>query len=238
MYFLSGQKLDSGKEVEIAGEEAAHILLSHRIKKGEMVKLQDMDGKRYQAEVGDVGKKTLTVIVGQSLPVPREPVVNITLFQSVVALNTLDIILQKSVELGAARVVLFNSNHTATKLSPEKFQDKYPRWQKVLWEAAKQCERGQVPQLDFVDDLEGVVEYVKKLDLVLVLDITGTKLANKDPKIKSIGLVVGPEGGLSRDELSPLLHLSTAKAVTLGPLMLRADTAAISALAVVQNLLN
>lgn len=236
-YFLSSHILKIGELSSIADEEAAHILLSRRAKIGEKLKVQGPDGKRFLAEISEIKKHEVMVRPEREISVPAGPAINITLFQSVVASGTLDTILQKAVELGAVEIALFNSQYTATRLSSEKFKEKLPRFTKILWEAAKQSERAALPKLKHLD-IKDVVEEAAKLDRLFVFDAGGQKPQIINSQIKTAGVVIGPEGGLSPEEARLLSNLPNAQLATLGPLLLKADTAAVAALAVCQSLVN
>ena len=120
-YFLASENLEIGKELTLTGDEARHILLSHRIKIGEQIKLQGPNGKRFLCEVAATDKKSLTIVIVSSLTVPNEPSVQLILFQAIVSEKALDFIFQKATELGVAKIVLFNSKNTAAKLSADLF---------------------------------------------------------------------------------------------------------------------
>jgi len=237
-YFLSPKNLEPGQALEVGGDEAAHLLFARRLKVGEQVKLQGPDEKRFLCEVLAVGKRTLKVLVKENIPVPGEPRVLAKLFQAVVGQAALDIIFQKATELQAEEVVIFNSQNTANSVSRQKFEDKKNHWEKVLLEAAKQCERVRPPKLLFCKNLEECLESFQDLDLVVLLDPESSekfKTLNTS-NIKTLGLVIGPEGGFTQEEVAQVLSLPKAKGVSLGQVLLRAETAAISALALAQNL--
>lgn len=234
-YFLAGQKIISGQEVALEGDEVAHIVLAKRAKKGEKIKLQGTDGKRYLAEIKEIKRNLLKLVVLDEIPVPAESEAQIVLLQAVVANTALETILQKATELGAAKIILFNSQFTATRLSKEKFSDKLQRFQKILWEAAKQSERAKIPELEFVENLDSAISIAEKLDKIFLFDISGQKLKVESKKLK-VGLIIGPEGGLSDEELNKIKKIANCSCITLGPILLKADTAAVSALALISNL--
>lgn len=236
-YFLSDNKIAIGPTFELKGDEADHVLLSRRAKIGDRIKVQGSNGKRFTSEITKIGKHQLMLKSLEEIVVPPEPLIKIVLYQSAVATNTLDTILQKATELAAAEIVLFNSQYTATRLSADKFRDKFFRWQKVLWEAAKQCERANIPNLRYLSGVDELAAEATKLDQLFVFDITGQKLQiNRQSLIVNrLGVVIGPEGGLSSDELKLLSGLPNSRLTSLGPLLLKADTAAVAALAIVQG---
>ncbi|MBI5530773.1 MAG: 16S rRNA (uracil(1498)-N(3))-methyltransferase [Candidatus Doudnabacteria bacterium] len=232
-YFLSEQNLKIGQEVSIAGDEARHILLSHRIKVGEKIKLQGPDKQRFLCGVKHVLKNGLTVEPLERIELPKEPAVEIFLFQSAVSEKALDFIFQKSTELGVKNIILFNSARTATKLSPEIFKKKQQRWQKIITEAAKQSERAEVPVLEFLTGIDQVIKKAQNLDISCVMDITGnSKAVNKN--IGSIGLVVGPEGGFDDSELE-IFKQAKFSFLKIGDILLRAETAALAGVVAVRT---
>jgi 16S rRNA (uracil1498-N3)-methyltransferase len=234
-YFFTHDNLKLGKEIIIQGEEARHILLSHRIKLGEQIKLQGPDGKRYKAEIKEINRNSLKCLVLEALAVPQEPSMAIVLFQSVVSEKALDFIFQKGTELGLSKIILFNSTNTATKLSREQFGRKQLRWDKILIEAAKQSERGKWPELLFVLDINQAVEKMRSLGKILLADPSGDKLLPLDPVPSTLGLVIGPEGGFTNQEIEIFKGLPNLQPISLGPILLRAETAALAALSICRN---
>lgn len=236
-YFLSQENLRIGKQLEISGEEAGHILLSRRAKVGDFIKVQGPDGKRFGAIIKTIGRQSLLLEARDEIKAPKEPANKIILLQSVVANEALETILKKATELMASEVVLFNSQYTATKLTADKFKQKLERWQKLVWESAKQCERAKPPAISFLENLEGVLTQSQSLDCLLVFDITGAPNLALSSNISALGVLIGPEGGLSEDELNELRALPNVKMAKVGPVLLKADTAATAALALSRHFL-
>lgn len=236
-YFLSAENLEANKQFEISGDEARHILFARRIKVGEKIVLQGPDENRFLADVVSFTKKSIIVKAIESVEAPKEPEVKIVLFQSLISENALDSILQKSTELGVAQIVLFNSRNTPTHLA-DKVEAKLNRWKKILQEAAKQSNRLRTPVISFIEKLPGVLVEAENLDKVFLLEKTADKTFqnSKDDKYKSIGILVGPEGAFTVEELESFSSLKNLQKIRLGPRVLRADTAAISAAAIVQSL--
>jgi 16S rRNA (uracil1498-N3)-methyltransferase len=241
-YFLSTQNLSSGKIIEMSGEEARHVLFSHRAKIGEKIKVQGPDGKRYQAEIVEIGinRKSIKLKILGQVPVPEEPKVKIALFQSMVSEKALDFIFQKGTELGLYKIVLFNSANTATKLSADGFSRKQERWNKILVEAAKQCERAKWPSLEFVADVGQAIEKMKSLNIIILADIFGKPIKNlildqSFKSFKSCSIIIGPEGGFTQQEIGQFKSLPNLQTISLGPILLRAETAALASLSIISQ---
>ncbi len=238
-YFLSPEKITINGQLSFSGDEADHILLSRRLKTGERFYLQDPAGQRFLVELVASDKKSLTVRALKQIPVPQELPYVLVLYQALVAEKAWDFILQKETELGVSEIVLFNAKNTATKLRKEQFQQKLPRWNKILWEAAKQCDRAKIPTLQYVENLEGVLVQSVECGQLLVLDSTGTRLhaGMYDSPLSKIGIVVGPEGGFAEDEVQSLTKQKNSRCVSVAPFVLRAETAAVAGIAAVENII-
>lgn len=216
------------------------------------------------AERGSLGRsasrRAITVKILEEISTPPEPKLKVILFQALIHEQALDYILQKSTELGAATIVIFPSENTPTQFHGERLIHKIERWQKIALEAAKQCDRVQTPELQFAVDFEEAVERAKKVEKILVFDQRGhpfdltsdhpkplLEKEGKSPTIsspfegevgrgRSIGIFIGPEGGFTPEELTTLRALPNATAVRMGPRILRTETAATAAIAIVQTL--
>lgn len=241
-YFLSQENLSLGKPATIGPPEAGHILLSHRAKKHDEIKIQGPDGKRFLCEIIATSKLSLTIKPFQILEPSPEPVTAVTLFQSVVSEKALDFIFQKGTELALSAIVLFNSANTATKLTAEVFKKKRERWNKILIESAKQCERAKWPSLDFAADVDQVIKKVGASDKVFLADISGTPIKDlildqSFKSFKSCSIIIGPEGGFTQSEITSFKSLPNLQTLSLGPILLRAETAALASLAIIQTLI-
>jgi 16S rRNA (uracil1498-N3)-methyltransferase len=236
-YFLTDQILSLNSVIELTGEEARHILLARRMKKSERFNLQGKDEKRYKVEIKEIDKNRLKLEIVESLKTPPEPQVKIILFQSFVNEKALDFILQKSTELGAHKIILFNSQNTATKLTQDVFKKKQERWNKILWEAAKQSDRVHPPELEYLKSLDDVISSASDYEQLYLCDIEGNKLSAAK-KISSAAILIGPEGGFTKEEVEKIKRLSNCQSITLGPVVLRAETASLASLAIIQSLLS
>ena len=233
-YFLYSGNLTLGKSTTLSGDETRHILMSRRMKVGDRLEIQDLRGKRYEAKIQKIEKPTLELVAEKELEIPRELSRQITLLQAYINEKALDIIFQKATELGAAGITLYNSQNTATKLSAEIFKKKFERWEKILWEAAKQSGRGTIPTLKFLPDLNSVISSAENFEQFLILDASGVPL-NLDQLFKSCSILIGPEGGFTSSELTQLKAIKNSQLASISPFTLRAETSAIAGLAIMVN---
>lgn len=236
-YFLFGKNLNLRQEVKITGTELKH-LFSRRVKKGEVFNLQGPDFKRFESQVLSISPKSIRLKINQEIIVPKEPSVQITLCQAYVNEKALDFILQKSTELRAIRVILFSSTNTALNITQKQFENKQERWNKILVEAAKQCDRIKPPDLEFVANINSLISELKTQDKVFLMDIGGKPLKTLALDIKKCSILIGPEGGFTKEEKRDFTALQNIETFNLGPILLRAETAALSSLAILQSIFN
>jgi len=152
---------------------------------GEHIHLQGPDLRRLNTQVVVADRRAIKVKVLEEIATPPEPTLQITLFQALVHEQALDYVLQKSTELGASRIVLWNAARTPTRFEGEKLIHKLERWKKILEESAKQCDRVQGPELEFVVNFETMCERAKKMERIFVLDQNGQPLVYPSPDLRS-----------------------------------------------------
>ncbi|MBE5785789.1 MAG: 16S rRNA (uracil(1498)-N(3))-methyltransferase [Clostridiales bacterium] len=222
-----------GTKATITGEDVQHIAKVLRLRSGDEVTLCDGAKTEYTAVIEAVEKETVTLhIVGQSVSA-TEPQAEITLYQGLPKAGKLETIVQKCVELGIANVIPFDAERSVVKLSEKDFAKKQPRYQRVAYEAAKQSRRGIIPEVG------GLVKLAKEdlsgYDLVLLAyeeerGITLKQALRNKQNAKRIALIVGPEGGFAPEE-ADMLTKNGALSVSLGPRILRTETAGMAMLA-------
>lgn len=248
-YFLFKGEAQVGREIDLDSEEARHIVKSRRHIVGDKIEIQDSLGKRHLAQITLI---VTTVTVGVKVRVLREIKItddsrlNTILCQALVKEKALDNILQKTTELGVSKIIIFNSEHTPDKL-PKEIPGKLSRWKKIASEATKQCGRTKVPEIIWCDKFDSAIAETKLIENKIVLNQgAGKTLVKVLPALRAneadmssiseITLFVGPEGGWSEKEMEKFKSLSFILC-SMGPGTLRADTAAISGLVIVQSVL-
>jgi 16S rRNA (uracil1498-N3)-methyltransferase len=219
--FHSTAPLATGSSIPLEGDELhhAHVL---RLRVGEPVEVFDGRGHNFAATV----EESLTSVrLGELLP-SRESALAIDLAMSVINLDKFELVLQKATELGAASMTPLITDRMEVRV--ERFRGKTARWQKILFEAVKQCGRAVIPTLHEPMTFD---EAMKRDCAKIVYDAGEIASASELPPDRA-SLFIGPEGGFSPRELA-LAREGGASFAALGPRRLRAETAAIVALTLV-----
>jgi len=205
-----------------------------RLKPGDRVTLFDGEGSVAEAELTEVHRKHCGVRIGERSVTPPLRCA-VTLAQAIPKGKNMDLILQKGVELGASVIVPLMTGRTVVRLDREEASRKRERWQQIAVEACKQCGRNQVPEVDIPC---GVAEFLRNRPpgLLLLASLQPGAVSVKEalasaPGIHAVTVMVGPEGDFTPEEASLALEAG-AVPVTLGPMILRAETAALYCLSV------
>lgn len=216
-------------QLVLSSAELRHLRV-RRISCGEIVWLTDGRGNERLGRVLRVERSRAVIELLPGQDMPRESSLAITLCLALFQPTALEFALQKTTELGVSRFLLFPAYRSVTRGSVARVS----RWQRIVAEATKQCQRTVVPQLTMAESLQAAIPELAA-DVRLVLSPEATfhpdTLAPTSPE--SVALVVGPEGGLTGQELA-LLEEARFVSVSLGPRILRAETAAISGVTIAQ----
>lgn len=217
--------------VYLTQEDAKHASQVMRMQAGEQIYAVDAQGRRFLAELQNVTKTQCSAILKEMLP-DNEPEVRITLYQGLPKADKMDLIVQKLTELGAAKVVPVKMERCVVKLDEKDGIKRRERLAKIAREAAKQCKRGVAPEIAAPQTWKQLTADMAKHDLLMVpwedASGYGMKAAHADfPNAKDIGIVIGPEGGMSAAEIEAVEAVG-AKQITLGPRILRTETAAVA----------
>jgi 16S rRNA (uracil1498-N3)-methyltransferase len=217
--------------------EAFHHLRVLRVGVGDSLEVFDGKGGAWEAEVVELQRDAALLRLGKARTAHRGR--SISLVQVLPKAEKLEFVLQKGTELGAHAFWPALSERTVLKLEGAKAEARRARWQRIVEEAARQSGRTDVPTVHAVRGLLEAVRALPPLTRVLVLDeeekTLGLARAASEDVGAPLALVVGPEGGLARTEVDALRALGGV-AVSLGPLVLRTETAALAALAVLRHL--
>lgn len=212
-----------------------HIKRALRVQIGEKLEICDSTGVEYIVEVIEMTEHVMCRVL-KSSDVLRESPVEIHLYQGLAKGNKMDTIVQKSVELGVNKIFPLLTKRSIVKLDAKSSKKKVERWQKISDEAAKQSKRAQLPVVESVIDLSDLHEWIASYDLVLVAyELEQSRQLKECLKgsHKKIAVVIGPEGGFEEDEIHRLIEKG-AISTSLGPRILRTETAGMMLLSIIQ----
>lgn len=229
------QPLATGETVCLDTRAAHHLLRVLRARAGTAVKLFNGDGYDYLGQLADVQNSAARVDIEASTWINAESPLRLTLAQGIARGERMDYTLQKAVELGVDRVVPLFCERSEVKLSRPRLEKRMDHWRGVIVSACEQSGRGFVPDLSVPCALSEYLETKDTSRLQLVLSPHAPHGIKSLACAKQIELLVGPEGGLSKHELE-LAEKSGFGAISLGPRVLRTETAGPAALAALQAL--
>ena len=225
----------------ISGTDAHHVRAVLRLRPGDGLTVIDEQQQAFQAELTgyEAERALVRLIVPEALA--REAAVPVYLVQGLAKGEKMEWILQKAVELGAAGIIPLSASRSVVKLAADKEKARQQRWQRIAAEAAKQCCRLLVPPVYPVAKLADVPALLPSGCLCLVCDeaaaqgeaLPGLKQLLRRPAAPpAVALFVGPEGGFAREEVDLAVAFG-AQRVSLGPRVLRTETAAVAAVTIV-----
>jgi 16S rRNA (uracil1498-N3)-methyltransferase len=225
--------------LSIKGREARHIGKVLRMAPGDTLILIDGKGSRFLAAVQSVRPNEVVVSVESALQPPPPSPLRIILCQALLKSGPMDYAIQKTSELGVAVIVPFSSQRTVVRPSGDRLDNKWRHWREIALNASKQSDRAQPPEIGPVCDLGSLLDRYRNEEALKVIlwegeettDLKGL-LGKHPPRVSAVG-VVGPEGGFSLAEIEAAEAAGFAP-VSLGRRILRAETAALTLVAVLQ----
>ena len=223
----------------LSREEAAHALRVLRLKDGDEVQALDGNGSAWRAILHVENGQDASLKLCETLRDTESPAM-VTLYMGIPKGEKMELIAQKLTELGAARLVPVRMERCVAKIDDKDAEKKLVRFRRIVQEAQKQCGRTRemeiLPPMSFANAMKALKEH--ELALTLWEEAEGYRLTdahNEKPDAKDIAFVVGPEGGITADEAGQMAEAG-AKHVTMGPRILRAETAAVAGCAVIMSL--
>ncbi len=229
--FLPPDAFVDGK-VTLDGEAFHHLCRVLRLKEGDRLYALDGQGQLAHVTLDAIAKAQATGTVTGSEPALGEPPIPITLAAAIPKGERWEWILQKATELGVSRILPLMTSRTVVQIDPKKAADKQTRWQKIVIEAAEQCERGRIPEVMAPMSLGSFVASPPPGLTLACLERAGSSLfaaLEAAPRPEGITVLVGPEGGFTPQEADQLLAMG-ARGVSLGTRILRAETASLAIL--------
>jgi 16S rRNA (uracil1498-N3)-methyltransferase len=223
--------------IRLEGHEVKHIRRVLRLGAGDEVLLFDGLSKEYEGTIVEEDPVSILVRIDHLRVCQTESPLHLTLAQSLLKGEKMDYLVQKATELGVRRIAPFFSSRSVPVLEESKSLGRHRRWEKIAIEASKQCGRGTVPEIETIRSYSELLEKVPPGSVRLLLweregDRLKKVLGTTTERIE-VFFIVGPEGGLSLDEVDQARGLGFIP-VNLGRRILRAETAGISFLSMLQ----
>ncbi len=235
-FYVPHAKIENGI-LKVEGDEVRHIRKVLRLGAGDPLSVFDGSGKEYEGVIVEEKPTSVSVLVSTISPSKKESGLEITLAQSLLKGEKMDYLIQKATELGVKRIIPFISSRSIPLLEKGKRLERHRRWKKIAVEASKQCGRGIIPEIDPPGEYRELLASVPAGTLKFILwEKEGERLkealksAGRDDRIF---FIVGPEGGFSREEVEDARGTGFVP-VTLGERILRAETASLCLLSILQ----
>jgi len=229
-------RLSMGKEIVLVGDLFSP-LCSREPYQGEIITVQDAAGKAFRGRITELKADQARVFIFEEMRGPLEPPFDLFLLQALPERERMELIIQKATELGVSCICPFKSKHSISLEERESDQPKAHRWQQIALKAAKQSRRASVPLVAPYCSFAQALDLARPLELkVMLWEKEQRRLASliRDmPAPKGIALMVGPEGGWAEEEVQQARQAGFALA-GLGGRILRTETAAIAACAILQ----
>lgn len=233
--FFVNNPLTVGGSAVIDGADARHIGGALRMTTGESLTLCDGVGTDYATTITAVGKDTVTVSVDGASPSVSEPSVAVTLYMGMPKGDKLEFVIQKAVELGVTAVIPVVTARSIVRISGKDAEKKQVRLQRIAAEAAGQSGRGVIPAVHAPIDFKTALTRLANETVLFCYEGGGAPLGSLvSTADKAVSLVIGPEGGFAPEEVDAVKAVG-GRVATLGPRILRCETAPLAALTVIME---
>ena len=228
--------------IRVTGDLLYHLRDSLRSRLGDSLTLNDGCGTRYRVEVTHVTSQAIDCRIIDRQTEPMRKTSPIVLGQALIKGDKMDWVVQKATELGVAAIAPIHSTHSVIKPNPERLEHQRSRWERIARDAAQQSERWSVPAIADPVDLAGIFRQYASAPLKgMLVERSNSPSLSAIPlpsdRQRPIVLLIGPEGGWAPEE-QRVAQEQGFLPLALGPRILRAETAAIAALSILQSRLD
>jgi 16S rRNA (uracil1498-N3)-methyltransferase len=240
--------MHSGEVIDLPAAVAHHASRVLRLREDDPVTLFNGEGGEFEARLTRIESRLVSAVVGKHHAVERESPLQVLLLQGLAGAERMDYVIQKAVEMGVAAIAPVTMARSVTRLDAARASKRAEHWRSVIAASCEQCGRNRLPLLHPLRDFDAALGSPDSVDpgadlgvrtgaaLSLVLSPgDGSSLTAFDRPSGAIRLLIGPEGGLSPDELAAAQRAGFRTA-RLGPRVLRTETAGVAALAAMNAL--
>lgn len=230
-FFVEDENIGS-EYITITGTDVNHIGNVLRMKTGEKIRVSNGQGRDFFGTIDSISPEQVTVKITEEEATGTELPNKIYLFQALPKGERMEYVIQKAVELGVYEIIPVSMKYCVVKLDDKKAKKKQERWQAIAESAAKQAKRSLIPKIKPVMNYKEAVAYAKQCEVCLVpyeneRGMQATREALDGIQTgKSISVIIGPEGGFSKEEIDYVRE--DMQVISLGKRILRTDTAAIA----------
>ena len=236
-FFVKTNQINNDN-IDIIGEDVKHIKNVLRKQIGDKIEVCNQDtGDSYKCEIENFSEDEIKTNIIEKLTNIQERV-EVDIYQGLPKSDKMELIIQKSVELGANAIIPVNMKRCVVKLEGKDESKKIDRWQKIAESAAKQCGRSFIPEVKHLANVKDICNLINEYDAIIVAyenekdNTLKSELKKLNSENLKIGIVIGPEGGFEESDIK-LLKESGAKIVTLGDRILRTETVALNVLSII-----
>ncbi|MDH5711950.1 MAG: 16S rRNA (uracil(1498)-N(3))-methyltransferase [Gammaproteobacteria bacterium] len=227
--------LNIGELIELDKNPSHHLIRVLRARAGSVVTLFNGDGHEYLAELVDDNPKHCHLRIKQRLKVENESPLRITLLQGISRGDRMDTAIQKSIELGVHAIIPVDCQCSGSSVKGERADKKHHHWQQIVISACEQSGRCYIPPVSSISSFSDAIN-LDNSSSKIILDPQAHLTFNQLQKLEGdIYLLIGPEGGFSDDEIRQACN-SGFTAISLGPRILRTETAGPASIAIAQTL--
>ena len=227
--------IDTGQIIQLDRNASHHLVRVMRNRKGATVSLFNGDGYEYSSVLIDDNQKQCCVQVGNKVDTQRESAIHITLLQGLSRSDRMDTCIQKSTELGVNTIIPVSCERSTTRLNSNRSQKKHDHWKQVILSACEQSGRCVIPELQAVTAYDYAITSMECEQKFVLDPASRSGLKHYEPGHGAICILTGPEGGLSKEEVTMACD-NGFQTVHLGPRVLRTETAGPACIAVIQAL--
>lgn len=231
-FFVKTDNIINDK-INITNDDVRHITKVLRLKIGDSIQICDGNENEYICDIVEINKKSVICQIKEKFKNRNESNINIVLFQGLPKAQKMELIIQKGVEIGVKEFYPIITERVVVKTDGKDISNKLERWNRIAYEAAKQSNRGIIPTVNNLISFEEALDILKRFDLIVVpyekeKSTSFKELFNESRDYKNIAVIIGPEGGFSEEEINIFIK-NGFKPITLGPRILRTETAGLVA---------
>jgi len=250
-FYITPDSIVDKNTIVVSDKELHHIKDVMRLKAGDSVVAFDGQGKEFTGTIEEVTSRSLKIKIRSTKQITTQKLPEVTLVQAIPKLDRMDYVIQKTTELGISSIIAVETARTIVHLDAAKLKHRMDRWNRIAVEASKQCGRSTIPKIEAALNFKDALKKIDHCDLKLIAclhkdvkklyqachcealhtsDVCNLHTSDVC-KAEAISILIGPEGDFTEDEVKMAIDAGCVP-VSLGPNVLRTDTAPVAALSI------